>query len=409
MEHRGEFARRGAIVDVFPSTADAPIRIDLWGDEVDRLTTFTVNDQRSIADLDGGDDLPGARAHAERARARACRPPRRRRTVGTRAVGAARRGHALRRHGVVGAVARRRRGARHRPAPLLRQGDPHRAPADARPGDGAARRGGRPRQGARIHLGARPRQALSPAARRARPAARRGRRVLDDRLDARLPRYPRGAGVRLGARRRRRQRAHATAHRPDHPGLHDHGRGRRRRFGRPPPRDPARARPRLPDRPTRGHRRERWSRQRFDRGRPDPSWLHRPERQGGDRRRERPHRQAARPPQGAAAQARGHHHLRGSEARQLRRAPHPRRRALRGDGQAHDRRASSATTCSSPTRAATSCTCRPTRSTRSASTSAARHPTSTGSAAATSPSRRAGSSRPCARSPRSSWCSTRSA
>lgn len=51
VEHRGEFARRGAIVDVFPSTADAPVRIDLWGDEVDRLTTFGVNDQRSIADL----------------------------------------------------------------------------------------------------------------------------------------------------------------------------------------------------------------------------------------------------------------------------------------------------------------------------------------------------------------------
>ncbi|MEZ5296395.1 MAG: hypothetical protein R2697_09045 [Ilumatobacteraceae bacterium] len=52
VEHRGEFARRGSIVDVYPSTADALIRIDLWGDEVDRLTTFGVNDQRSTADLD---------------------------------------------------------------------------------------------------------------------------------------------------------------------------------------------------------------------------------------------------------------------------------------------------------------------------------------------------------------------
>ena len=52
VEHRGEVARRGAIIDVFPSTADAPIRIDLWGDEVDRLTEFTVNDQRSTRDLD---------------------------------------------------------------------------------------------------------------------------------------------------------------------------------------------------------------------------------------------------------------------------------------------------------------------------------------------------------------------
>ena len=51
VEHRGEVAKRGAIVDIYPSTADAPIRIDLWGDEVDRLTEFGVNDQRSTHDL----------------------------------------------------------------------------------------------------------------------------------------------------------------------------------------------------------------------------------------------------------------------------------------------------------------------------------------------------------------------
>jgi len=58
VEHRGEFARRGAIVDVYPSTADAPIRIDLWGDEVDRLTVFGVNDQRSTGDLDEATIFP---------------------------------------------------------------------------------------------------------------------------------------------------------------------------------------------------------------------------------------------------------------------------------------------------------------------------------------------------------------
>ena len=52
VEHRGELAVRGSIVDVFPSTADVPVRIDLWGDEVDRLTTFAVADQRSAHDLD---------------------------------------------------------------------------------------------------------------------------------------------------------------------------------------------------------------------------------------------------------------------------------------------------------------------------------------------------------------------
>ncbi|MEL0284396.1 MAG: CarD family transcriptional regulator, partial [Ilumatobacter sp.] len=40
-----------AIIDVFPSTVDRPVRIDLWGDEVDRLTEFSVNDQRSIDDI----------------------------------------------------------------------------------------------------------------------------------------------------------------------------------------------------------------------------------------------------------------------------------------------------------------------------------------------------------------------
>ncbi len=50
VEHRGEIAIRGSIIDVFPSTADGPYRIDLWGDEVDRLCEFTINDQRSTVD-----------------------------------------------------------------------------------------------------------------------------------------------------------------------------------------------------------------------------------------------------------------------------------------------------------------------------------------------------------------------
>ena len=52
VEHRGEVAVRGSIVDVFPSTATAPVRIDLWDDEVDRLTEFSVTDQRSTADVE---------------------------------------------------------------------------------------------------------------------------------------------------------------------------------------------------------------------------------------------------------------------------------------------------------------------------------------------------------------------
>jgi transcription-repair coupling factor (superfamily II helicase) len=52
VEARGELAVRGSIVDVYPATADHPVRVDLWGDEVDRLSQFSVADQRSHADLD---------------------------------------------------------------------------------------------------------------------------------------------------------------------------------------------------------------------------------------------------------------------------------------------------------------------------------------------------------------------
>ena len=51
VEARGEVAVRGSIVDVYPSTGDHPVRIDLWGDEVDRLSAFAVADQRSTHDL----------------------------------------------------------------------------------------------------------------------------------------------------------------------------------------------------------------------------------------------------------------------------------------------------------------------------------------------------------------------
>jgi len=51
VEARGEVAVRGSIVDVYPVTDDHPVRIDLWGDEVDRLSAFAVADQRSTHDV----------------------------------------------------------------------------------------------------------------------------------------------------------------------------------------------------------------------------------------------------------------------------------------------------------------------------------------------------------------------
>ena len=52
VEHRAEFAVRGGIVDLWPAQADEPVRLDLFGDEVDRLTRFDIANQRSVEDLD---------------------------------------------------------------------------------------------------------------------------------------------------------------------------------------------------------------------------------------------------------------------------------------------------------------------------------------------------------------------
>jgi len=52
VEHRGDVAVRGSIIDVYPSTGSAPVRIDLWGDEIDRLTEFAVADQRATDAVD---------------------------------------------------------------------------------------------------------------------------------------------------------------------------------------------------------------------------------------------------------------------------------------------------------------------------------------------------------------------
>ncbi len=48
---RGEFAVRGGILDVFAPTAEHPVRIEFWGDEVSEMRMFAVADQRSIPEL----------------------------------------------------------------------------------------------------------------------------------------------------------------------------------------------------------------------------------------------------------------------------------------------------------------------------------------------------------------------
>ncbi len=48
---RGEFAVRGGILDIFAPTAEHPMRVEFWGDEVTEMRMFSVADQRSIPEI----------------------------------------------------------------------------------------------------------------------------------------------------------------------------------------------------------------------------------------------------------------------------------------------------------------------------------------------------------------------
>jgi transcription-repair coupling factor (superfamily II helicase) len=48
VEHRGEIAVRGGILDVFPPTEEHPLRVEFWGDSVEEIRYFRVADQRSL-------------------------------------------------------------------------------------------------------------------------------------------------------------------------------------------------------------------------------------------------------------------------------------------------------------------------------------------------------------------------
>jgi len=48
VETMGQFALRGGILDIFPLTEENPIRIEMWGDEIDTIRTFDTESQKSI-------------------------------------------------------------------------------------------------------------------------------------------------------------------------------------------------------------------------------------------------------------------------------------------------------------------------------------------------------------------------
>src|SRR5690606_8673667 len=56
----GEFAIRGGIIDLYPAGAAEPVRLDLFGDEIDSLRRFDPLSQRSMDDIDAISLVPAS-------------------------------------------------------------------------------------------------------------------------------------------------------------------------------------------------------------------------------------------------------------------------------------------------------------------------------------------------------------
>jgi transcription-repair coupling factor (superfamily II helicase) len=70
----GQMARRGGIVDVFPSDADEPVRVEFFGDTVDSLRRFDPDTQRATGPLDVLTTLPLSDLFAPRSVLAALKP-----------------------------------------------------------------------------------------------------------------------------------------------------------------------------------------------------------------------------------------------------------------------------------------------------------------------------------------------
>ncbi len=60
VEERGQFAVRGGIIDLFPTTGRDPLRIELFGDEIEALRAFSPFTQRALRPLEGATVYPAA-------------------------------------------------------------------------------------------------------------------------------------------------------------------------------------------------------------------------------------------------------------------------------------------------------------------------------------------------------------
>jgi len=65
VEQRGEFAVRGGLVDVFPTTGREPLRIELFGDEIESIRAFSPFTQRALHPVERARVYPAAERRPE--------------------------------------------------------------------------------------------------------------------------------------------------------------------------------------------------------------------------------------------------------------------------------------------------------------------------------------------------------
>jgi transcription-repair coupling factor (superfamily II helicase) len=65
VEERGQFAVRGGIVDIFPSTGREPLRVELFGDEIEQMRAFSPFTQRALHPVERAFVYPAAERRAD--------------------------------------------------------------------------------------------------------------------------------------------------------------------------------------------------------------------------------------------------------------------------------------------------------------------------------------------------------
>ena len=67
VESQGQFSRRGGIIDFFGGESESPIRIEFFGDEIDRISYFDAISQRTTSECEAALLLPAAEVMIDKA------------------------------------------------------------------------------------------------------------------------------------------------------------------------------------------------------------------------------------------------------------------------------------------------------------------------------------------------------